>query len=276
MNAPTRYSFGPFVLDTGRRELARNGAPVHLTPKELDLLILLAENAGHVVEKAEILDRVWHGTFVEEGNITQTVSVLRKAVENAPGMAGCIRTAAKHGYRFEHRVDLEEKISPRRRRPRLTPALVLPVLTVVVAGYLALDLARISPSPPHLHSVLLLPVEGRTPDASAGDTCELLLRSIQRSAVQVKPMTVVLAARDAGGLPANPGQIAKAKRAGAALSGDVESRGRFLRVRIGLWRAEQGYAEWSSEFEFLPQDASAAAAYIGEQIRARLEALKSK
>lgn len=276
MNTPIRYSFGPFVLDMGRRELARDGVPVHMAPKELDLLVLLLENAGRVVEKAEILSRVWPSTFVEEGNITQAISVLRKSIEGAPGMAGCIRTVAKHGYRFECPVTAIEPAALRRTRLRLTPALAMIALAVVAAGLVAIYWPRIFPPMPHLYSVVLPPVEDRTPGKTAGGICDLLLQSIERNVVRVKPMTVILAQRELTGPAANFGQVAQANKADAALAASVEARGRFIHVRVGLWRGGRAYPEWSLEFEFLPEDASIAAAYIGDQTRAQLEIFKSK
>src|SRR3974390_640087 len=72
------YRFGPFQLDASDRVLWKGDRPVSLTPKALHILILLVENRGHVVEKEELLSRVWPDTFVEEGTLTQNVFTLRR------------------------------------------------------------------------------------------------------------------------------------------------------------------------------------------------------
>ena len=74
------YRFGEFVLDPGRRTLSRADSPVSLTPKAFDVLLFLAQNPNRLVTKEELLQAVWGDTFVEEGNLTQYISHLRKAL----------------------------------------------------------------------------------------------------------------------------------------------------------------------------------------------------
>ena len=71
-----------------------------LTPKVLLTLQALVERAGEVVSKEELLRSVWPDTFVEESNLAQNISVLRKALGTAPGGQPYIETVAKRGYRF--------------------------------------------------------------------------------------------------------------------------------------------------------------------------------
>ena len=97
------YFFESFSLDVGARHLYHRGKPLHLTPKEFDLLALLVENAGRVVSKDEIFHSVWHDAAVEEGNLTQTVSLLRKAI-GTEGAREAIETVPRHGYLFRARV----------------------------------------------------------------------------------------------------------------------------------------------------------------------------
>jgi DNA-binding winged helix-turn-helix (wHTH) protein/TolB-like protein len=94
------YEFGRFSLNTADRSLRRDHEPVPLTPKTFDILLVLVENAGRIVEKDDLMKRVWPNTFVEEGNLTQNVSLLRKALgENASGPQ-FIETVPRRGYRF--------------------------------------------------------------------------------------------------------------------------------------------------------------------------------
>ena len=80
------YEFGPFRLDVSEHLLLRDGQPVVLTPKVFDVLRVLVQNAGHLVEKERLLSEVWANSFVEEGGLNRNVSILRKALgEKASG-----------------------------------------------------------------------------------------------------------------------------------------------------------------------------------------------
>jgi len=94
------YAFGRFRLKTAERVLLREGEPVPLTPKVFDILLTLVEKGGHVVEKDDLMRRVWPSTFVEEGNLTQNVSLLRKALGESPSGPQFIETVPRRGYRF--------------------------------------------------------------------------------------------------------------------------------------------------------------------------------
>ncbi len=91
------YVFGPFLLKPSEYELLRDGRPIALTPKTFETLVVLVQNHGRLLEKDELIRAVWHDTFVEEGNLCVTVSVLRKAMGEEHRF---IQTVAKHGYRF--------------------------------------------------------------------------------------------------------------------------------------------------------------------------------
>ncbi len=94
------YEFGPFQVDIAEHSLLRDGKPVSLTPKVFDLLKVLVQNNGRLVEKDELLKEVWPDSFVEEGNLNRNVSILRKVLgEDATGKP-YIETVPKRGYRF--------------------------------------------------------------------------------------------------------------------------------------------------------------------------------
>src|SRR6266481_3611471 len=94
------YEFGRFRLDAAERVLLRDREPVPLTPKVFDILLTLVEHGGHIVEKDDLMKRVWPDSFVEEGNLTQNVSLLRKALGESPGEPQFIETVPRRGYRF--------------------------------------------------------------------------------------------------------------------------------------------------------------------------------
>ena len=99
------YDFGRFRLKTAERVLLREGEPVPLTPKVFDILITLVENCGQVVGKDDLMKKVWPTTFVEEGNLTQNVSLLRKALGESAGGAQFIETVPRRGYRFVAQIN---------------------------------------------------------------------------------------------------------------------------------------------------------------------------
>ena len=93
------YEFGPFRMDPAERLLRLGPDVVPLPPKAVDTLLVLLENAGHAVEKTALINRVWPDTFVEEGALTQNISLLRKALNETP-QDRYIETIPKRGYRF--------------------------------------------------------------------------------------------------------------------------------------------------------------------------------
>lgn len=92
------YIFGVFRIDVTERVLLNEKGSVPLTPKAFDLLLFLVENSGHILEKEELMKQVWPDSFVEENNLAQNISTLRKAL--GPGGAKFIETVPKRGYRF--------------------------------------------------------------------------------------------------------------------------------------------------------------------------------
>ena len=102
MSLPTQhlYEFGPFRLEPAERRLLRDGQEVPLPQKAFDVLVVLVSRAGHLVPKEDLLNQVWPGTFVEEANLSYTVSLLRKALQDGSGSVRYIDTVQKLGYRF--------------------------------------------------------------------------------------------------------------------------------------------------------------------------------
>jgi len=89
------YEFGPFRIDTRNRQVLRENELVPLKAKAVDTLLLLIESRGDVVEKDELMQRLWPDSFVEEANLTQNIYTLRKALGG-----DYIQTVPRRGYRF--------------------------------------------------------------------------------------------------------------------------------------------------------------------------------
>src|SRR6202050_5056846 len=102
------YRFGQFMLDPARRTLSRADSPVSLTPKAFDVLLFLVQNPNRLVTKEELLQAVWGDTVVEEGNLTQYISHLRKALGDDSEDIRLIVTIARKGYQFTARVTVAE------------------------------------------------------------------------------------------------------------------------------------------------------------------------
>src|SRR4030095_3350623 len=102
------YQFGPFSVDAAERVLSRDGRPIALPPKAFDLLLVLVENSGHLLEKDELMQRLWPDTFVEEANLPNNISLLRKALATDKDHP-YIETVPRRGYRFV--ADVEESSS---------------------------------------------------------------------------------------------------------------------------------------------------------------------
>src|SRR4051812_15677135 len=98
--APSQFEFGPYHLDCDERSLTRDGKPVHLQPKTFDLLLLLVSSAGHLVQKPEIRQRVWPDAFVDDVNMAQHISILRRALRDGENGCRYIETVPRLGYRF--------------------------------------------------------------------------------------------------------------------------------------------------------------------------------
>src|SRR6185369_8329600 len=105
------YRFGKFTLDTDQRVLLHEQKPVALPPKIFETLIILVENNGRIVEREELMTRLWPDTFVEEANVSFNVQQLRKFLGDNARNPLYIQTIARRGYRFI--ADVEEILTDR-------------------------------------------------------------------------------------------------------------------------------------------------------------------
>lgn len=98
------YEFGQFRIDPLQRVLFREGKPVSLPPKIFETLLALVKRSGQVVEKEKLIEEVWPETFVEENNLTQYISALRKTLGDGSREHRYIETIPRRGYRFAAEV----------------------------------------------------------------------------------------------------------------------------------------------------------------------------
>src|SRR5215213_8817662 len=94
------YEFGEFRLNPGEKILTCGDAPVELTPKGFELLCVFVENHGRLLEKDELMDKIWADSFVEDSNLTFNIRQLRKILGDDAHDPKYIKTVRRHGYRF--------------------------------------------------------------------------------------------------------------------------------------------------------------------------------
>ena len=155
------YEFGPFRVDAQERLLRRGATIIPLTPKAIDTLIALVDARGQLVSKETLMDRLWPGTFVEEANLSNQISLLRKALGDSTAAPRYIETVPKRGYRFAATVvesfpraldpALVVPITPARRWLPAPAAAVAVVILVVAAGtWLRMREAGATAAPPSI------------------------------------------------------------------------------------------------------------------------------
>ena len=117
---PLSYAFGAFRLEAAEKVLYERDRPVPLTPKAAETLLALVARHGRLVTKEELLGIVWPDTFVEENNLAQNISMLRRVLGEGGGGGSLIETVPRRGYRFVGPVEersgrLAEEAAPEAR-----------------------------------------------------------------------------------------------------------------------------------------------------------------
>lgn len=122
MNTHPIYEFAGFRLDPVERLLSFQEAPLQLEPKVFDLLMMLIQHNGHLIEKETLMQSIWPNTFVEESNLTRNISTLRRVLESVSSQQPFIETIPKHGYRFVAEVkELRTEPEPAQRLSGFVP-----------------------------------------------------------------------------------------------------------------------------------------------------------
>jgi len=153
------YEFGAFRLNPTERLLLREGRPVPLAPKAFDLLVLLAQNPGRLLEKQALMEALWPDTFVEEANLAYNVSTLRKALDDDRSGPQFIETVPTRGYRFIAPITrLQGSSEAPRERSRLRLAIWVAVTALTLAAAAAMfRMASVRPGPGAVHLSMPVP-----------------------------------------------------------------------------------------------------------------------
>jgi len=264
------YEFGPYRLDRHARVLLRDGTIVPLTPKVLDTLLALVESRNGVVSKDELLRLVWPDSFVEEGNLAQNISVLRKALGQSPDQVTYIETIPKRGYRFVPEVRSAPAVEqstadtpPSAEVPPTTaasPVLPAPRIRIMILAAVAVGLCLIAafwylryrrPGVPQVHSIAVLPLKNLSGDPQqeyfADGITELLTEELSKALpVRVTSRTSAMLYRGTGkSLPV----IARELNVDAVLEGSVVRSDSRLRVTAQLIHGQSDRHLWAETYD---------------------------
>ena len=252
------YDFGPFRADIVRRLLLRDGQPVPVTSKVFDTLEVLIRNRDRVMAKEEMLKEIWPNSFVEESNLTQNVSTLRKALCELPGEHRYIATVPGRGYRFVGEVRVpaveipaaEDKTDapPPRHTHRLTIGLALAAVLLVVAfGVWRMRQADEADRP---RSLAVLPFRQLTPRSGdeylgVGIADAVITRLSNVRDLVVRPTDAVLRYAAA----ADPVVAGRELNVEGILSGSIQQEGERVRVTVQLIHVKDGRPLWAGTFD---------------------------
>jgi TolB-like protein/DNA-binding winged helix-turn-helix (wHTH) protein/tetratricopeptide (TPR) repeat protein len=270
------FEFGVFRLNPAERILLREEVPVRLPPKAFDALVLLVENPGHLLEKEELLRKVWPGTFVEESNLAQHISILRKALQDGEVGLRYIETVPRRGYRFVAEVrevagtakdtgalpdstpnqppfpPITDGGRPRNRFPG--PALAITGLVVLLAVLISVPPVwkRIHSSGPQpIQSLAVLPLRNLSGDPAqdyfAEGMTEALITDLARiPGLKVISRTSIMQYKDSHKrLP----QIARELGVDGVIEGSVLLSGNRVRITAQLVRGATDQHIWAASYE---------------------------
>ena len=280
------YRFGRFVLDPQRRTLLREGSEVALGAKAFDILLFFVQNPNRVINKQELMKAVWPDTFVEEGNLTQNISLLRKALAEGGDDSRLIVTLARQGYQLTADVATGSAPNERlttvvadaaKRYPRWrVVAVVCFAVVATVAAYVFWQGSRAEPA--GTVRLAVLPFQNLTGDSTqeylADGLTEELITHLTRAYPQqlgVIARTSVMGYKESR---ARLDQIGRDLSVQYVLESSVRRNADRLRVAVRLVRVRGQTPLWAHEFDYKWQDIVALedeiAAAVGREIQLTL------
>ncbi len=272
--------FGRFRLDAKKRVLWCEDEPVNLPLKEIELLCVLTESSGQVVTKAEILDRVWADSFVEEGNLSRHIYLLRKTLKEYGESEDLIQTVPRRGYRFAGKLHaaasadlvIEKHTSTRTLieiqdesdAKALSPAYGISkrgiTLIATAAGAVAIigliflwgrPGAPESAAGPEIRSIAVLPVKSFSSSSNDEElrvrlTDALITRLGGLDRIAVRPTSAILPFTDS---EEDSLSIGKKLQVDAVLESRLQEEGNRLRITMQLVSVADGRHLWSGQFD---------------------------
>jgi len=278
------YEFEEFRLDAETPGLWRDGQPVQIFPKALEILVLLVGKHGAIVSREELLETIWHDAFVEESNITYTVSLLRKTLDEHD-KKHFIQTIPKRGYRFAAEV---REVTENGKAETAVPADLAPInppdsvplgppkaqirwhfigitllglffLTSFTAWWKFNDGRGLSSVPVgerNIRTVAILPLKTLTAGEhskalSVGLTDALISRLGSLNRFAVRPLSSVKGYTETD---QNPLKFGETLKVDAVLEGTLQTIENRLRVNVRLWDVRDGAQLWQGSFDEIEAD----------------------
>jgi DNA-binding winged helix-turn-helix (wHTH) protein/TolB-like protein/Tfp pilus assembly protein PilF len=268
------YEFGRFRLKTAERVLLREGELVPLTPKVFDILVTLVEHGGQVVAKDDLMKRVWPNTFVEEGNLTQNISLLRKALGESPGGVQFIETVPRRGYRFvaDTSQSWDDKVGQSAPEPDPAPVVSIPNTTsqpagskrtplyALAAGVLVLGLVGLvyfttgsgkTGEPTPIQSIAVLPFAQESSDPDAEYINDKIAESLINSLSKLPQLRVVPRSVVAGykGREIDPRKVGQELNVRAVVTGRLRRHGDIISIQADLIDLENVAQLWGQHYD---------------------------
>jgi DNA-binding winged helix-turn-helix (wHTH) protein/TolB-like protein/Tfp pilus assembly protein PilF len=269
------YEFGRFRLKPAERVLLREGEPVPLTPKVFDILVTLVEHGGQVVAKDDLMKRVWPNTFVEEGNLTQNISLLRKALGESSGGVQFIETVPRRGYRFvadtnqswvehdlpEARIDstpvvpIPDTVSHTgvKRTPFYALAAGLVVIGIIGLVYFT---GRGTTEAAPIGSIAVLPFVDESADPDAEYINDKIAESLINSLSKLPQLRVVPRSLVAGykGKEIDPRKVGQELNVRAVVTGRMRRHGDIISIQADLIDIQSVAQLWGQHYDHKVSD----------------------
>lgn len=290
------YEFEEFRIDVSKRQLTKlNGDQIPLTPKVFDTLVYLVRHCGIVIEKNELMRQIWADSVVEENNLNQNISTLRRVFGEKPGEQRFIVTIAGHGYRFVSEVrpilDLGPAVTARgsqsdvakNEAPKARPQSIVQKRTWLVAlVFLAIFALGWSGS-------YLLRRNGKAPDAAIKTIAvlsfkplvhenrnealefgmaEALISRLSGGEVIVRPLSAI---RRYSSIEQDSLIAGRELGVESILDGTIQTWGNRIRVSARLLRTSDGKQLWAEQFDDTATDIFAVQDAISEKVAAALK-----
>ena len=292
----TAYAFGPFRLDVKDLVLKREGVEIPLTRKAVEALLVLVENAGHVMGKEALLDRVWPGTFVNESTLAQNILTLRKALGKQASGEDYIGTVPKRGYRFEAPVTADAPASaavwpggfpPRppsallSRHEVLYASLAVVFAIAISAAYIVRSRrvpAAASIASTKIRSIAVLSLTNLSGDPSQDYLADGITEAITTDLAKFHSLRVVsrTSAMQYNSRKKPLPEIARELHVDAIVEGGMMRSGAHVRVTAQLTRAANDEQIWAESYEREVRDLLAlqndVARDIAEHVQAQITA----
>ena len=254
------YEFKGFRLEAAQRRLLHHGQPVPLKPKILDLLLLLVQMRGRLVDKDELMKEIWPNTIVEENNITVSMSILRKTLGEDRAGRQFIETVPGRGYRFVADVKV------------VSPEQTIPQESVNVASSSAVE-AETRETP--IDSLAVLPLRNISKDPNSEYLSEGITESIINTLSRISKLRVLAPSTvfRFKGKDVDPQEIGQLLKVRAVMLGRVMQLGEKLVIRSELVNVADGSLIWGEQYDRTLSDLLATQDEIAKAIT---ESLKLK